>query len=80
MLSKRGETTPSTDDMNPFDYWFKTKPELQGFFDQYYRQRRPILDLRPTIATYVDELYINGTAMEKLMAVNVLAVVNLYFL
>lgn len=82
LLSKLGiriQLSPSKDGMNPFDYWFATKPEVVAFVEQYYRQGRSVLDSMSTVATYVDELYTYGTATEKLMALNVIAVVKHFF-
>ncbi len=69
----------SPNHMNPTDYWYKTKPELRRFIDSYYRENRPLLDGYPETAERVDRMYASPKSVDKLLSINVLAVVKRYF-
>lgn len=59
--------------MNPYEYWYDTDPEMRAFFENYYREYRPLLAGHQEIGFEADTLYYNGSVLEKLMALTVLA-------
>lgn len=66
--------------MNPFDYWYETKPELRNYLETYYQETRPLLKGYPEIGQNVDLLHNSERTMDKLVALNLLAAVKRYFL
>lgn len=65
--------------MNPTDYWYRTKPDLRQFMAEYYQENRPLLDRYPETAERVDRMYASPKSMDKLLAIDVLAVAKRYF-
>lgn len=64
--------------MNPFDYWYDTKPALQEFIADYYQKNRSLLDPFPETRSHVDLMYTSRT-VDKLLALTLLAAVKRYF-
>ncbi|MCQ2421252.1 MAG: hypothetical protein MJ118_08955 [Clostridia bacterium] len=65
--------------MNPFDYWYETKPELRAFLSSYFDETRPLLQAYPELDAAADTLFRSSRTMDKLLAVNLLAAMKHYF-
>ena len=73
------QSSSSKNDMNPFEYWYDTKPELRDFIDRYYQDTRPILDTYPLTADRIDILIRSSRVMDKMLALTVLGAAKAYF-
>lgn len=82
-LLKKGlglsESAENKNDMNPFEYWYDSKPELREFIARYYRDTRPILDIYSLTAERVDILMHSSRVMDKMLALTVLGAAKAYF-
>ena len=64
--------------MNPFQLWIDTLPELKKYLDDYFKNSQKQVLRYPEIANYTHVLYNNGVAIEKLLAISMLATLKLY--
>lgn len=66
------------DEMNPVDQWYRTNRRLREFLDGYYRENiQRVAD--PRLQEDVRKTFEQGGAVDKLQAVNLLAVYKRYF-
>ena len=65
--------------MNPFDYWYESKPELRTFLETYYQETFSLLKEYPELSQNVTVLYASDRTMDKLLAINLLAAMKRYF-
>lgn len=73
------KTGMSPNDMNPFDYWYESKLELREFLARYYQETHHLLDTHPGLERHVKCLYTSNKAMDKILAINLLAALKRYF-
>ncbi len=73
------ESSTDPNNMNPFDYWYETKPELREFIHSYYLTNRPLLTPYQQTADNVDKLYSSFKTMDKMLTMTVLGVMKRYF-
>lgn len=64
--------------MNPLELWFQTLPEMRDYLNSYFTTNQQRIQKYPEIAGYTGSLYNQGTAMEKLLAISLLAVCKVY--
>lgn len=68
-------STESPNNMNPFDYWYKTNPIIPEFFNNYYNTNLKLVtdaELRKDC-----ELLFTGTTVEKMQVLSLLAALKL---
>lgn len=70
---------PDPGSMNPIDDWYQTKPDLRAFISNYEQENIPLLDCCLETQTNVRLMSASGAAMDKLMALTLLAAVKRYF-
>jgi asparagine synthase (glutamine-hydrolysing) len=63
--------------MNPFQFWYNSNKEIQGFIEQYFRD---YIDLIPDriIKEDCEKLYSGGNIHEKSMVISLLATIKLF--
>jgi len=66
------------DSMNPFDYWYKTNPELRGTFEDYYKSNISLLDDYPPLQKDTKYLFETGNTIEKTQALTLIAAIKLH--
>lgn len=66
--------------MNPIDFWYKENAELKQAFDDYFNLNIELLKNDETILMRVNELYKEGNAMEKAMALTILSATKQYII
>lgn len=72
------KTGTSPDNMNPHTYWYETKPELRSFISGYFNEKIHLLDEYPEIKEDAIRMIGSDSALDKLMAISMLATVNQY--
>ena len=65
-------------DMNPFDNWFISNPQLSTFMDQYYQDNIGLVK-DETLRNDIAKTYEEGNGICKISAANLLAVFKRYF-
>lgn len=81
-ISKRlgiASSANTKNNMNPFDYWYDTLPEMRNFIANYYHEVRPFLKAYPQTAQAVDKMYASERVMDKMLALTVLGAVKAFF-
>ncbi len=65
--------------MNPFDYWYISKPEIRNVMDTYYREHLNCPVLPIAIRRDMECLYANGSAYDKTLVLSAQSALELYF-
>ncbi len=68
-----------TDSMNPFEYWYNNNEKVRIFIDDYYKENKYKLEKNPELLDLINQIYVNGTAIDKMSMITVLAVMKRYF-
>jgi len=63
---------------NPFEYWYRTNPELRNALQDYYIKGLPLLDCHPDIKRDVQLLFETGNVENKTQALTLLAAVKVH--
>lgn len=81
LLYKAGlkKSSVNRNNMNPFNFWYETQPDLQIFIRNYYEQNIKQLDLDDEYKQYVKTMYESEKVIDKLMALTVLGVNKAFF-
>jgi len=58
--------------MNPEDDWLRINPALSQTLQQYYVRNKTQLDFSPKLSHAAEDLFVNGTAMEKFNVLSLL--------
>ena len=69
----------SHSEMNPFQIWYYTNQELQAFIESYYKQNLNLIK-DASLRESVEKTYLQGSAKDRLQAINLLAVFKRYFI
>ena len=69
----------SSDSMNPFEYWYKTNPEIRKRFEDYFSENRALLNEYPQLSHDAGELFAEGSLSEKTQVLTLLAAIKLHF-
>lgn len=64
--------------MNPWDYWYDTNPAIREFVTHYTNVHLHLLSSYPQLRDEVITLSRSGRASDKLLAVSLLATINVY--
>ncbi len=75
---KKLNPSPSLLSMNPVKYWYDMNTSLQEYWSLYYSENIDRISYEE-LRTMVSELYLNGTILEKTLALTVLSVYKNYF-
>lgn len=65
--------------MSPTDYWYQENPQVRDFYDGYFDQNFPMLQVEESLKKDAETLYRKGNTSEKAMVLTVLGAVKLYF-
>lgn len=69
----------NSDNMNPLDYWYQERPEIQEYYKDYYSKNRNRDELRGELGKDISRLFEEGNTIEKSMVLTVLGALKLYF-
>lgn len=69
----------NADSMNPIEYWYQHNIELQDFYEKYYSDNIGASAIGEELRQDIQNMFENGGATEKGMALTVLAIVKKYF-
>ena len=65
--------------MNPFDYWYTSKPEIKDVMDTYYQEHINCPVLPAAVRRDMEYLYANGSAYDKTLVLTAQSALELYF-
>ncbi len=74
-----GKNIQSTNEMNPFYYWYYSSKKLRDFMDNYYATYIVKLDAYPKTQRDIKRLFNAERVDEKALALTVLAAYSVYF-
>ena len=65
--------------MNPFDFWYETKPTLKNYIDSYFHDHIDLLDIDAELKKDTIDLFENGTFGEKTQAITLIESIKRFF-
>lgn len=65
--------------MNPFDYWYETIPEVRSFIQEYYEESFPELKVDDDTKDCLEKMFHSSKCFDKLMCLTVLSVNKMFF-
>ena len=65
--------------MNPFEYWYKTKPKIRKFAEDYYEENKYFLNKDIELETICNEIMKKGNLRDITMVLSILSVLKNYF-
>ena len=69
----------SSNDMNPFQYWYDTNEELRNYIADCYHENHSLLEGRGNLGTECNTMYDSSSAFDKLLCVSLLETIKVYF-
>lgn len=66
--------------MNPIDSWLRDNDSLQNYFDNYLKNNEWLLQIDKQLQADAKYLYKNGTGMEKMQVLTLLATMKNYMI
>ena len=66
--------------MNPMEYWYKSNSKLSNKLDKFYAENKHFLSKYKDLYKDMNELYINGSALEKTMVISLIGSYRYLFL
>jgi asparagine synthase (glutamine-hydrolysing) len=79
LLNKLGmklKGSPKT--MNPIQYWYATDYKLRKFIEDYYNKNKERIAIGTKLYIDIENMFYNGTVMDKLLVLTVLATYKRY--
>lgn len=65
--------------MNPFEYWYKTKPDIQKFIKDYYNEYKYLLNDDIELKNICAEIIKKENLRDMTMVLSILSVLKIYF-
>lgn len=65
-------------DMNPFEFWYATNPGIRNFVNTYYEEHIHLLDGYKKLQADSMMLFNQGSVIEKLQVLTILAARKIY--
>lgn len=69
-----GKSKVSINQMNPYDFWYDTNPNVRSFIKKYYEENKAFLQVDDDIKLLIDTMYKSEKALDKLIALTVIGV------
>ena len=77
-LKKKYQGDKYLNSMNPFEYWYRTNPDLKSYIEKYFVDHIALLSAYPTLMNDAKPLFENGTFLEKTQVLTLLSGIKLY--
>ncbi len=81
MLKKLGlvRSGYASQNMNPFDFWYDTKPEMRDFVENYFKENIAFFDYIPETKKLLEDNFVGKKVSSKLTVLTVLAAAKNFF-
>ena len=78
LMSYMGRNVKNIQDMNPFEYWYKTNPDFYAFFNNYWRNNCEYAKQEPEIYKCIEKMFNEGNMLEKIISLSALSIIKQY--